>query len=201
MARRAAGCKIGRRARSFGRPRDCIPRHTTTCVLPRSRCISRLQCRSQGPCRRPADEAARGPEHRLRGRDGRGSVQADSIRLPLLTGCRKTGIVGPKRREVDGNRLRLEDGKTGPGTLYPSPEARAIVDGRMTAGGAYPFPSPPTPDRPVSGNPGLRFGIRREIGIGDVRPHDPGHSHASRCVAADVPLPASPGCRVTAGVR
>jgi len=46
--------------------------------------------------------------------DGRGSVQADIIRLPLLTGCRKTEIVRPKRREVDGNRLRIEDGKTGP---------------------------------------------------------------------------------------
>jgi len=50
--------------------------------------------------------------------DGRG--RADIIHLPRLTGCRKTEIVRPKRREVDGNRLRLEDGKTGPGTVYPS---------------------------------------------------------------------------------
>jgi len=67
-------------------------------------------------------------------------------------------------------------------------EARVIVDRCMAAGGAYPFPSPRTPDRPVSGNPGLRFGIRREIGIGDVRLYDPRHSHASRCVTSGGPL-------------
>jgi len=123
--------------------------------------------------------------------DGRGSVQADIVRLLLLTGCRKTEIVRLKRRVVDGNRLRLEDGKTGPRTVYLSPEARAIVDRRMTAGGEYEylFPSPRFPDRPVSGNLDLWYGIRREIGIGDVRLHDLRHTYASRCVAAGVPLP------------
>lgn len=135
------------------------------------------------------DEIARLNAALDRHANGRGSVQADIIRLLLLTGCRKTEIVRLKRREVGGSRLRLENSKTGPRTVYLSPEARAVIERRMTASGEYVFPSPRDPERPVSGNLGLWCRIRREVGIEDVRLHDLRHSYASQCVMAGVPLP------------
>ncbi|WP_424830724.1 tyrosine-type recombinase/integrase [Ruegeria sp.] len=122
--------------------------------------------------------------------DGRFSVQADIIRLLLLTGCRRNEIVRLKRCEVDGSRLRLVDSKTGPRTVYLSPEARAIIERRMMiAPGAYLFPSPLNPEHPISDDLALWYRIRREIGIEDVRLHDLRHSYASQCVMAGVPLP------------
>ena len=121
--------------------------------------------------------------------NGRGSVQADIIRLLLLTGCRRNEIVRLRRFEVEGNRLRLADSKTGPRTVYLSPEARAIIERRMTAPGEYLFPSPLNPERPVSGNLTLWYRIRREIGNEDVRLHDLRHmgfhtggGHSCSCV-------------------
>lgn len=121
---------------------------------------------------------------------GRGSAQADIIRLLLLTGCRRNEIVHLKRHEVDGGRLRLEDSKTGPRTVYLSAEARAIIKKRMiTAPGLYLFPSPRDPERPISQNLDLWYRVRRQVGIEDVRLHDLRHSYASQCVMAGVPLP------------
>ena len=152
--------------------------------------------RSVRPNRRPRltrflsrDEIARLNAALDQHANGRGSVQADIIRLLLLTGCRKSEIVRLKRREVDGNRLRLEDSKTGPRIVYLSPEAREIIERRMTATGEYLFPSPLTPERPVSEKLSLWYRIRRDIGIEDVRLHDLRHSYASQCVIAGVPLP------------
>lgn len=119
---------------------------------------------------------------------GHRSTQADIIRLLLLTGCRKSEIVRLKRREVDGDRLRFEDGKTGPRTVILSPEAREIIERRMDASGEFLFPSPVDPEKPVSGNLNLWYEIRRDIGIEDVRLHDLRHSYASQCVMEGVPL-------------
>ncbi len=82
--------------------------------------------------------------------DGNKGMQADVIRLLLLTGCRKMEIVGLKRREVADHRLRLKDSKTGPRTVYLSPKARAIIERHLTAPGVYSeymFPSPKNPER------------------------------------------------------
>ncbi len=120
---------------------------------------------------------------------GRRSAQADIIRLLVVTGCRKMEIVRLRRREVDGDRLRLEDAKTGPRTVFLSPEAREIVERRMDAPGEFLFPSPKDPERPVSKNLALWYQIRREIEIEDVRLHDIRHSYASQCVIEGIPLP------------
>ncbi|MCY4306537.1 MAG: tyrosine-type recombinase/integrase [Aestuariivita sp.] len=120
------------------------------------------------------------------------SAQADIIRLLLLTGCRKMEIVGLKRREVADQRLRLEDSKTGPRTVYLSPEAQVVIERRLIASGLYGeyvFPSLRNPERPLSKNLNLWYRIRRDIGIEDVRLHDLRHSYASQCVMAGVPLP------------
>ena len=117
------------------------------------------------------------------------SAQADIIRLLILTGCRKLEIVRLKKHEVDGDRLRLEDSKTGPRTVHLSAEAREIIERRMVVPGKLLFPSPRNPERPRCGELKLWYEIRREIGMEDVRLHDLRHSYASQCVIEGVPLP------------
>lgn len=90
---------------------------------------------------------------------------------------------------VDRARVRLDDGKTGPRTVHLSPEAREIIERRMAAPGEFLFLSPMNSARPVSGNLKLWYGIRRDIGIEDVRLDDLRHAYASRCVIEGVPLP------------
>lgn len=121
---------------------------------------------------------------------GRRGQQADIIRLLLLTGCRKNEIVRLKRREVDGGRLRLEDSKTGPRTVFLNPSARAIIDRRLSkASGAFVFPSPRDPARPISDSLTLWTTVRREAEIEDVRLHDLRHTYASQAVMQGAPLP------------
>ena len=58
--------------------------------------------------------------------------QADIIRLLLLTGCRRNEIVRLQWREVDGDRLRLLDGRTGPRTVALNGRARTVIAHRAT---------------------------------------------------------------------
>ncbi|WP_424830569.1 tyrosine-type recombinase/integrase [Ruegeria sp.] len=174
--------KLLRQSLNFAIERGLIESNPAGCIPPNRRPrLTRFLSR---------DEIARLNASLDRHANGRGSVQADMIRLLLLTGCRRNEITRLKRREVDGSRLRLVDSKTGPRTVYLSPEARAIIERRMTiAPGEYLFPSPRTPEKPVSGELRLWYRIRREIGIEDVRLHDLRHSYASQSVMAGVPLP------------
>ena len=108
----------------------------------------------------------------------------------LLTGCRKNEIVRLRRREVDGNNLRLEDSKTGPRTVFLNRRAREIIEGRLAmTSGEFVFPSPMDPARPVSDNLPLWYEVRREVGIEDVRLYDLRHNYASQAIMQGVPLP------------
>ncbi len=115
--------------------------------------------------------------------------QADIIRLLLLTGCRKSEILRLRWPEVDGDRIRLADAKTGPRTVWLSEAAQALIARQPRTGGAYVFPSPRNPAGPLS--PNLHFWprARREAGLEDVRLHDLRHTVASQAVARGVPLP------------
>ena len=55
--------------------------------------------------------------------------------------------------------------------------------------GAFVFPSPRDPDRPLSDNLVFWFRVRREAGIEDVRLHDLRHTHASHAAMSGVPIP------------
>ena len=172
---------ILRQSLKFATERDLIGSNPAGSVLPNrrprlSRFLSRDEIRQLNE---ELDRHAGGPR----------SAQIDIIRLLILTGCRKLEIVRLKRREVDGDRLRLEDSKTGPRTVHLSAEAREIVERRMAAPGEFLFPSPRNPERSVSGELSLWYEIRRDIGIEDVRLHDLRHSYASQCVIEGVPLP------------
>ncbi len=129
--------------------------------------------------------------HRVLDRQTRKSSrqQADIIRLLLLTGCRKGEIVRLHWSEVDGDRLVLSDGKTGPRTLPLNTQARRILERQPRDGSSFVFPSPRDPSRPRSRNLALWYPVRREAGIEDVRLHDLRHTHASHAVMNGVPVP------------
>ena len=116
--------------------------------------------------------------------------QADIIRLLLLTGCRRGEIVTLRWQDIEGDMLKIADGKTGPRTVYLSAPARAILKRQPRAGSAYVFPSPFDPGRPLW--PGLPLWprVREEAGIKDVRIHDLRHTVASHAVLQGIPLPA-----------
>ncbi len=121
---------------------------------------------------------------------GRRCLQADIVRLLLLTGCRKNEIVRLRRREADSGLLRLEDSKTGPRTVFLNRKARDIVERRLAAAsGEFLFPSPKDPARPLSDGLPLWHEVRREAGIEDVRLHDLRHTFGTQAVMQGVPLP------------
>lgn len=115
--------------------------------------------------------------------------QADIVRLLLLTGCRKSEILRLRWSEVDGDRIRLADAKTGPRTVWLSEAAQALIARQPRTGSAYVFSSPGNRARPLSHNLGLWPRARREAGLEDVRLHDLRHTVASQAVARGVPLP------------
>ena len=135
------------------------------------------------------DEIAR--LHRILDRQTRNSSreQADIIRLLLLTGCRRSEIVGLRWSEVDRDRLVLTDGKTGPRIVPLNTHARRILERRPRGASPFVFPSPRDPARPRSHNLAFWNRARREAGIEDVRLHDLRHTHASHAVMNGVPIP------------
>ncbi len=123
-----------------------------------------------------------------RGR-GSGRQQAAIIRLLLLTGCRKGELVGLRWKEVDGERLRLVDSKTGPRTVFLSKTAQAVIARQPRTGSPYVFPSLTDGSRPRSSEISLWRKVRREARVEDVRLHDLRHTFASHAVMRRVPLP------------
>ena len=122
--------------------------------------------------------------------DGRPSrcLQADIIRLLLLTGCRRGEIAGLKWSEVDGDVLRLAETKTGSRTVWLSEAARALIERQARTGSRYVFPSPNDPARPCTRDVELWYLARKEAGIEDVRLHDLRHTVASQAVARGTAL-------------
>ena len=116
-------------------------------------------------------------------------LQADMIRLLLLTGCRRSEIVRLQWCEVHGATLRLTDTKTGPREVWLSAAARELVERQPRMGSAWVFPSPRDPARPYGGGLELWYRARKEAGIEDVRLHDLRHSFASHAVMSGIPLP------------
>ena len=132
--------------------------------------------------------------HRVLDRYAKGTVsqaqQADIIRLLLLTGCRRGEIAGLRREEVKGDRLELQDSKTGPRTVLLSGPAREIVARRMAEGtGPWMFASARYPSRSRCPKLLLWYRVRREARIDDVRLHDLRHTVASQAAMNGVPLP------------
>ena len=123
-----------------------------------------------------------------RGR-GSGRQQADVIRLLLLTGCRKSELVGLRWSEVDEDVLHLRDGKTGPRTVFLNVQARSILARHARTESPYVFPSLTDVSKARSSELSLWRKMRRQAEIEDVRLHDLRHTFASYAVLQSVPLP------------
>ena len=114
--------------------------------------------------------------------------QADLIRLLLLTGCRIGELVRLRWEDLDGDRLRLPDSKTGPRIVFLNGQAHAIL-ARQPHKGPFIFPSRTSASRPHPVDLPLWRSARRHAGITDVRLHDLRHTFASHAVLQGVPLP------------
>lgn len=121
-------------------------------------------------------------------RSPRQQQQADLIRLLLLTGCRIGELVHLHWDDLDEDRLRLPDSKTGPRTVFLNAQARAILV-RQPRRARLVFPSRTSPSQPRSTDLPLWRYARRQAGITDVRLHDLRHTFASHAVLRGVPLP------------
>ena len=114
--------------------------------------------------------------------EGECPLHVAALRLLLLTGCRKSEIIGLEWRFYRDGRLYLADSKTGPRTVWLCEAAREVLDG-LPRSSRFVFP--------IAGRraPWLwldRFWgeIRAEADLDDVRLHDTRHSFASMALSS-----------------
>ena len=117
--------------------------------------------------------------------------KADIVRLLLFTGCRHGEIRGLRWSEVGEDVLELADSKTGPRTVFLSPDAKAVIERQSGKDSPWVFPSPLDRKKSCSDDyVGIFWRmVRKQAGIKDVRLHDLRHSVASQAVLKGVPLP------------
>jgi integrase len=128
--------------------------------------------------------------------DPRHCVPANIIRLLLLTGARKSEIVGLRRERIDLERglVRLSDSKTGPRAIILSAPALQLVTELLQQGpqAGYLFPGPRPARRgeirPYGGLKGFWATVSAAAELGDTRIHDLRHTHASVGVAGGASL-------------
>ena len=114
-----------------------------------------------------------------------------TIRLLMLTGCRKSEIMTLPWEHVDLDRaeMRIVDGKTGSRTVHLSPSAVAVLKALPRAPG-NPWVVPGAkPGKHMTDIDGAWKSIRTRAGLVDVRIHDIRHSYASRALALGEGLP------------
>ena len=126
------------------------------------------------------------------GRRGRlGASVAASLRLLMLTGCRRNEILTLRWEEVDleAGELRLRDSKTGP-RVVPLPTAAVSVLAALPRVPGNPWVIPGAkPGGHLSNLNDHWLRIRARAGLDDVRIHDLRHSFASRALALGESLP------------
>ena len=112
----------------------------------------------------------------------------DAVRLLLLTGARRSEILGMTWDQIVGPRAVLEDSKSGPRTIWLNTPARQILDTRREASASpYVFPSPRI-DGPLTVMDAPWRSILKEAGLSDLRVHDLRHHFASVAVSNGIDI-------------
>jgi integrase len=115
-------------------------------------------------------------------------VHAAAVALILLTGCRKSEIINLRWSDVRGQRLLLEDSKTGPRTVWLGKAARKLLDRTpRKPGGDVVFPLDPLGRRHALDH--FWRQLRAGAALPAVRLHDLRHSFASFAARQSETLP------------
>ena len=105
-----------------------------------------------------------------------------TIRLLMLTGCRRNEILTLRWQHVDLDKaeIRIVDGKTGSRTVHLSPSAVHVLKA-LPRKPDNPWVVPGTkPGRHMTDMDGAWESIRARAGLHDMRIHDIRHSCATR---------------------
>ena len=114
-----------------------------------------------------------------------------AIRLLILTGCRRSEILGLRWDDVDlgARELHLRDTKTGPRVVPLSPSAVQLLAGLpRSSGSRWVIPGRKPGTHMVRLGNAWRL-LRKRAGLHDVRLHDLRHSFASSALALGESLP------------
>ncbi|GAA0308803.1 site-specific integrase [Sphingomonas oligophenolica] len=119
---------------------------------------------------------------------GRMPDYCDAVRLLLLTGARRSEVLGLQWDLIAGPRAVLEDSKSGPRTIWLNAPAREILDARRAASASlYVFPSPRI-DGPLTAMDAPWRAILKEAGLSGMRLHDLRHHFASVAVSNGIDI-------------
>ena len=116
---------------------------------------------------------------------------AAAIKLLLLTGCRRSEILGLQWQHVDFERqcLRLPDSKTGAKVVYLNAPALSVLHELPRVDGNPHVIIGNRKGAPLVGLAKIWASVRRNAGLDDVRLHDLRHSFASVGVIGGLSLP------------
>ena len=126
--------------------------------------------------------------------DNGGQISAGTvttIRLLMLTGCRKNEIMTLRWEHVDLDKaeMRIVDGKTGSRTVHLSPSAVGVLKALPREPGVPWVVPGAKPGTHMADIDGAWQTIRARAALHDVRMHDIRHSFASRALALGEGLP------------